>query len=64
MSAIPAGALPQNEVALVPKRLLKDILELLSRGGPYPDVGPNRTDIEVEIQDILTPKNATYRKKR
>ena len=64
MTAIPAGALPQNQVAMVPKRLLQDVLELLGRGVPYPHEGPNPTDVQVEIRGILNPPNPTYRKKR
>lgn len=59
MNAIPAGALAKDQVTLVPKRLLRDILETFNTL-ELSDV----TDIYMEIQGILNPGNPKYRKKR
>ena len=56
MTAIPAGALPGNQVAMVPKRLLQDILPLLS--------DDDADSIREEIDTYLNPPNPKYRKNR
>lgn len=56
MSIIPAGALPRNQVTIVPNRLLREVAGLLNL--------EDNAELISEIQGYLNPPDAKYRKKR
>lgn len=56
MTAIPAGALSPNQLAMVPKRLLLEVRDLL-------DSELNQ-QLVAEINSYINPPNPKFRKKR